>query len=197
MEKKIKLRISTSKLGDIRDVIGYLKSIEDVYNHLYAFELIITDAKKRSEDYNDTTNYGRSRKIKSLMSIRHPDQIVHPQDRIILNKVNVESPGFWEFFANIIPLETIRKYINDRHERIKDKNYRINQEKERGELENEKLRLEVIQKKTDLLKNLGVPEDKIRIAYFKHVLKPLEQIDIYQDKGLIESAEIVEDDNKE
>ena len=32
-----------------------------------------------------------------------------------------ESPGFWEFLGSLNPLEVIRRYLNDRHERAKDR----------------------------------------------------------------------------
>ena len=63
---------------------------------------------------------------------------------------------------------------------------------ERGELENEKLRTQIVQEKIKVLKNLGVPEEKIRKALFEHVIKPLGELDAIQDKRLVVDAEIIE-----
>ena len=120
-----------------------------------------------------------------------------PDDRIQITSIVIKSPGFWEFLGSINPLEIIRKYLCDRHERKKDEAYRNQLEKERGELENEKLRTEIVQEKVKVLKDLGVPEEKIRKALFEHVIKPLGELDAIQNKGLIAGAEILRDNSSE
>jgi NACalpha-BTF3-like transcription factor len=185
------LRINTEKLGDIRDIIQYLQVIEKAYNHLYAFDFIISDAKLRHKKLNESS-WGSSKPVRTIPSIRKPEEMVLPDDRIQLTSIVIKSPGFWEFLGNINPLEVIRKYLCDRHERKKDEAYRNQQEKERGELENEKLRTQIVQEKIKVLKNLGVPEEKIRKALFEHVIKPLGELDAIQDKRLVVDAEIIE-----
>lgn len=54
----------------------------------------------------------------------------------------------------------------------------------------------MVREKVDLLRDLGVPEEKIRKALFDHVMKPLGQLDTVQDKGLIIDAEIISDEDK-
>ncbi len=190
MKSDTKLRVNTEKLGDIRNIIQYLQVLEKAYNHLYAFDFIITDAKLRHKKLNESS-WGTSKPVRMIPSIRKPEEVVLTEDRLQLTSIVIESPGFWEFFGNINPLEVIRKYLCDRHERKKDEAYRNQQEKERGELENEKLRTQIVQEKVNVLKGLGVPEEKIRKALFEHVIKPLGELDAIQDKGLVVDAEII------
>ena len=197
MTSDTRLRVNTEKLGDIRDIIRYLQDLEKAYNHLYAFDFIISDAKRRHKKLNESqySSRGTSKPVRTIPSIRKPEEVVLPDDRIQLTSIVIKSPGFWEFLGNINPLEVLRKYLCDRHERKKDDSYRNQQEKERGELENEKLRTQVVQDKVKILKELGVPEEKIRKVVFEHVIRPLGELDAIQDKGLVVDAEIIGDDS--
>ena len=206
MTSDIRLRINTEKLGDIREVVRYLQVLEQAYNHLYAFDFIITDAKRRHEELNESgySSWGGSKPVRTIPSVRKPEEVVLPEDRIQVSSIVIKSPGFWEFLGNSNPLEVLRKYLCDRHERKKDNTYRNQQEEERDTLENEKLRTEVVHDKIKILKELGVPEEKIRKALFEHVIKPLGELDTVQDKGLVVDAEIsgsnsgqTEDENRE
>ena len=197
MTSDTRLRVNTEKLGDIRDIIRYLQDLEKAYNHLYTFDFIISDAKRRHKKLNESqySSRGTSKPVRTIPSIRKPEEVVLPDDRIQLTSIVIKSPGFWEFLGNINPIEVLRKYLCDRHERKKDDSYRNQQEKERGELENEKLRTQVVQDKVKILKELGVPEEKIRKVVFEHVIRPLGELDAIQDKGLVVDAEIIGDDS--
>lgn len=185
------LRINTEKLGDIRDVIRYLIIFEKAYNHLYAFDLIVQDAKKKHKELNTESYSYREKSVRSIISIRKPEEVILPEDRLRISSVVIKSPGFWEFLGNMNPLEVLRKYLCDRHERNKDIAYRNQHEKEKNELKNEKLRMDVVQEKIDILKKIGVPEEKIRKTVFNHVVQPLSELDDAQDKGLLEDAKLV------
>jgi hypothetical protein len=179
------LHVTADRLGAVQEVAEYLRAMENAYNHLYAFDLIVEDAKGR---------YGESRsgKVRSIRSIRNPEAVVLPEDRLRLFKVKIESPGFWEFLGKLNPLEVLRQYIADRHERIKDKLYRNDLEHERLRLENERLKTKVVEGKATLLREFGVPEDKIREALVRHLVEPLRELDEAQDRQLLGTAEIVE-----
>lgn len=194
MTPKTRLRINTETLGDIRQVIEYLRILEQAYNHLYAFDFIIADAKRRHKELNNSHHspWGSSKPVRAIPSIRKPEDVVLPEDCIQINSIVIESPGFWEFLATINPLEVLRRYLCDRHERKKDTSYRNQQEEARGALENERFRTKVVQEKIEILRELGVPEEKIRKALFDHVIKPLGELDAVQDRGLIVDAEIIE-----
>jgi hypothetical protein len=88
----------------------------------------------------------------------------------------------------LLPLETLRKYLNDRHERDKDKAYRSAAEQLRASLELEKLRMDVVREQIELLREIGIPEERIREAVIRHVVQPLGELDYYQDRDIIQGA---------
>jgi hypothetical protein len=51
-------------------------------------------------------------------------EAVPPYARLVLEHVRIESPGFWEFVASLNPLQQIREYLNDRHRRRQDGEFR-------------------------------------------------------------------------
>ena len=112
-------------------------------------------------------------------------KIVLPSDRLFISKVNVQSPGFWEVCGSLNPLNQIREYIKDRHERKKDDQYRSRQEEEIGELEIEKRRNEIINQKIDTLQRLGCSEAEIRQLVTAMVFEPLDRLGRHQDNGQI------------
>lgn len=59
-------------------------------------------------------------------------------------------------------------------------------------LENQKLKTEVVKDQVDLLRSIGVPEEKIREALTRHVVLPLERLDRHQDADLIATAVLTE-----
>jgi len=197
MTSNKRLRINTKKLGDIRDIIQYLQVLEKAYNHLYAFEFIISDVKRRHKKLNESSYSlkGTNKPVRTIPIIRKPEEVVLPDDRIQITSIVIKSPGFWEFLGNINPMEVIRKYLCDRHERKKDNDYRNKQKKERGRLENEKLRTQIVQKKVKILQDAGVPEERIRKALLEHVIKPLGELDTIQNMSLVASAEIIGDNS--
>src|SRR5438093_681113 len=46
-----------------------------------------------------------------------PTSYITTRDQLRLARVQLASPGFWEFFGALNPLEVLRKYLNDRHSR--------------------------------------------------------------------------------
>lgn len=94
------------------------------------------------------------------------------------------------------PLEVLRKYINDRHERRKDKEYRETAEKRRLALENLSLENKVISDRVKLAKQLGATNRDLAPLLNELVYKPLVALDSVQDRGVITYAEIPEEDGK-
>lgn len=192
MNNRVTLRAYAKRLGDIRDVLLYLNVFSEAYNHLYAFDLIVDAAKKKHEEMNKSAYGLYNRPVRNLATIKKPEEIVLPADRLWIKSVDVNSPGFWEFWGSINPFEILRKYLCDRHERKKDIDYRDRQQEERGELEIEMMKLGVVKIKSDLLKEIGVPNEKIRKVLYAHVIQPLKRLDEFQDRGFILDAQIID-----
>lgn len=117
------------------------------------------------------------------------DKIVLPSDRLFISKVNIQSPGFWEVLGSLNPLQQIREYIKDRHERKKDDQYRSRQEEEIGELEIEERRNRIINQRIETLRGLGYNDAEIRQLVMAMVIEPLNRLGRHQDNGQIEGPD--------
>src|SRR5690606_11924323 len=90
------------------------------------------------------------------------EKIILPSDALVINRVNIQSPGFWEFLGSLNPLQQIREFLKDRHERKKDKKYRSRQEEELGDLSIMEKKNNIVNQRIEILKGLGYPEAEIR-----------------------------------
>ena len=98
---------------------------------------------------------------------------IYPPDQIEITKISIQSPGWIELLASLNPLEQIREYLKDRHERIADKEWRWDTEKHRAILELEVLQWQADKEKTgaikefyNLLDHMDItPEEKLRILH--------------------------------
>jgi hypothetical protein len=128
-----------------------------------------------------------------------PDEVasfVPVSEQLTLSAVQLSSPGFWEFLGTLNPLEVIRKYIGDRHERRKDREYRESAETRRLELENLSLETKVIADRVSLAKELGTTNRDLAPLLNELIYRPLTNLDRFQDRGAITYAEIPADDSE-
>jgi len=72
-----------------------------------------------------------------------------------IEKVKFESPGFWEFFGKLNPIESIREII-------RDFTYRNKNEKKKGEIENLILETTLVSERIDVLKKVGYTDREIK-----------------------------------
>lgn len=82
----------------------------------------------------------------------------HPY--LVLHKARFSSPGFWGFLGALNPLETLRHYIIDRHERKKDRLWRNKSEERRAQLENLHLQFDLIRKITEYSAEIGIEDQE-------------------------------------
>jgi hypothetical protein len=108
----------------------------------------------------------------------------------VLSAVSLTSPGFWDFVGTLNPLEVLRHYLNDRHERRKDRSYRESAEQRRLALENLSLQNKVIAERIRIAKELGATDRDLAPLLNELINKPLTALDRHQDKGIIENTEI-------
>jgi hypothetical protein len=118
--------------------------------------------------------------------------LVPISEQLVLSAVQLASPGFWEFVGKLNPLEVLRQYLNDRHERRKDREYRESAEQRRLSLENLSLENKVISERVKLAKDLGATDRDLAPLLTALVYKPLSALDRHQDHNVIERAELVE-----
>ena len=222
----IKIKINSSRLGNVHEVISMLNDLNNAYNNLYLFNLIIDSLQQRNNDlqrldealyphYRDWHDklppniqrdmpeyyfFGIHRAKSELLHSENfnkylnsldPEKLVYPKDILRITKINIQSPGWWEVFGKLNPLEQIREYLKDRHERIKDNKYRSRQEEEIKDLEILEKENGIIAQRIELLKKMGYTELEIRPIVLPRVIEPLRQLGEHQYKGLIGDAETV------
>lgn len=133
---------------------------------------------------------GRSRIRRILAERNSLEPLVRPSERIVLARVQISSPGFWEFVGKLNPLEIIRQWLVDNHERRKDKDYREAAEAERLYLENKLLENRIIQERIEIARSMGATDQDLSPFLNKLVFDPLRELDVQQRKGLIKAVEL-------
>ena len=86
----------------------------------------------------------------------------------------------------------IRQYLNDRHERRRDREYRDAAEARRLELENRLLENRVISERIEIARSLGAGDSDLAPLLTELVHRPLRALNGAQDEGLIESATVTD-----
>lgn len=191
---KTTLKIYALRGAQVDEIISFLNDLQNAYENLYVFNFIIEDAKLFSKDEIDLIHgHGKNKPLR-LSPIKEVREVIMPNERLIINKVSIESPGFWEFLGSINPLQQIREYLKDRHERRKDKEWRERLEEKKMELENLSLQNKIVGERIEILKSIGYSNEGIRRVVSRHLYEPLKKLDKYQDTEMIGSAEI--EDNK-
>ena len=138
------LQVYVSRGGLVDEALSFLTDIQDAYENLYALNLKIDEAKQNYSERNEYSwRYSSRRKPPALNPTRKFSDLVLPDEKLIVHKVNVESPGVWEFLGALNPLQQLREYAKERHERRKDKEWREAEEQRQMELENQRREQEV------------------------------------------------------
>jgi hypothetical protein len=193
-----RLKVQAHGNTEVELVAAYLADLTYAYSALVAFELVIERMRpERRRHYPDPFWFHSPWTFMWAPHLSWPPtqqavaSLVPPTERLILAAVELSSPGAWEFLGNLNPLEVVRKYLNDRHERRKDRDYRERAEERRLQLENLRTENEVLEQRIRIAKELGATESDLAPLLNELVIKPLNALGAYQDKGLIEGAEIV------
>jgi hypothetical protein len=109
---------------------------------------------------------------------------------LVLSRVTLSSPGFWEFVGSLNPLKVLVDYLQQAHERKKDEDYRNNAERDKLALENELLRNRVIKERVELLQNVGFNNAELKGLMTTYLSEPLLKTREHVNSGLIEGAGI-------
>jgi hypothetical protein len=123
--------------------------------------------------------------------------LVPNEDRLFFEGARFESPGFWEAIGVLNPLETIRRFLNDRHERRKDEDFRnaherrkFDQEERAREAHLDWMEDSVIVHRIEEAIRLGASERDIAPLRNELLNRPLRSLARQQDSGFIEGVEI-------
>ncbi len=189
------LTIHVSRGGLVDETLSFLVDIQNAYENLYVLQLTIDEVKRK---YIKAIERNREMYLgldsSSLRGVRPPTlrktwnvpRYILPDDRLVVHKVNISSPGVWEFLGSLNPLLQLREYLKDLHERRKDKEWREAKEQQEINLKHIKLGVSILQEQIDLLKSIGYTDKQVRKLLDAHYFKPLSRLDLHSNSGLIE-----------
>ena len=197
-EEQGRLIILAKRGGSIAEITSFLTDLEGAYIALYSFHRLWL-----SERLLDRLP------SRLWLELGYPhavfghtgytpitSDLIPPAARITLDRVKIESPGSWEFVASLNLLQQIREYLNDRHKRRQDREYREQSERTRLELENEMIRrqieekdLSILRDRIAILRDVGYDDDDIRRIVWMSVGNSLSRLGQHQDSNLIGGAE--------
>lgn len=194
------IRIKALRSGTVAEVVTFLEDMERAYNSLYSFDMTISRWFKARRYWRRFL--GPPEEFLGLLSFE--DRPAHfsddpgtmlPEYRLELRSISIQSPGFWEFIGALNPLQQLREFLNDRHERRKDHEYRELAEKERLRLDNELLQRQIWEKENSILRDqlsimreFGLGDTEIRQFIWSRLGVSLSQLGRHQDSGLIEGS---------
>ena len=189
------LRIYGDRLGTVKELTQFLNDLQNAYNGVYVFHSLVDSYSRYLYD---------KRFIARLIDFRLPPasywqdyhnrsvDSIEPRDQLIISKINIQSPGWWEVIGSLNPLQQIREFLKDRHERRKDTQWREATERDKAILENELIQRQITEadnrnlgERIRVLRELGFSDKEIRELIWINVGKPLNELGKHQDTGLI------------
>ena len=192
------LKVTALRGGTIAEITSFLNDLETAYTRLYHFDIRwLRPSLLRRRHLIFELEMGLPFPfLESPREELSPDSIL-PVHRLVVSKVSINSPGFWEFLASLNPLQQIREYLNDRHKRRQDREYKELSERERLVLENDLIQRQIAEKdnaivhdRVQLMRELGFTDEEIRQVVWSQIGTPLAKLGRHQDARLIEGAEL-------
>ena len=198
LEKSGRLTIVAERGGSIAEISAFLSDLENAYLALYTLDHLWFPNRIRHriplamwlELGILFSGFGQ------MGDVRLGVDALPPNARLTLESVCIESPGYWEFLASLNPLQQIREYLNDRHHRRQDREFREGSERKRLELENEQIQRQVekmdianFREIIEILRDAGYDDDEIRRLIWMKIGEPLVRLGRHQDTQLIGGAE--------
>jgi hypothetical protein len=181
-EKVAILKIESAGNVPLYKIRLFLTALEHAYNYVYVAQMLL-DAPVGGDLWKES--YVRE-------SEKRFARWVPEEDRLILKSVELRSPGDWEFLGKLNPLEVIRLYLQDRHERRKDKAYREPAERRALELDNKLKEAQLLSTQIDTARKMGATDDDLRPMLERFIWHPLAQLDRFQDEGIAGETSVSE-----
>jgi hypothetical protein len=205
MPEQSRLRVHGQGDVEVELVAAFLSDLKHAYDSVLLFDATIDGMRRAAREfpfprYPFALDFGWPPGPRATRRTRDwpptPEEVasfVPRAEQLVLSAVSLASPGFWEFLGTLNPLEVLRKYLNDRHERRKDRDYRESAERRRLELENLTLESRVLSERIRIAKEIGATDRDLAPLLNELIYKPLALLDRYQDQHVIEHAEIPRD----
>lgn len=210
-EQRARLRVGSQGERRAAEVQQFLQAVEDAHDGMLAFlNLLDREARQaasRRPDPREVVQYlGGARTIEhglgmanlprdEMSSERIRRSLVSTDEQIVVTRVSLASPGLWEFLGALNPLTAINTYLEGRHERRKDREYResadrtrLNLENERRDLENQLLETQVVQERLQLAQALGIYPQEQQLLLQRLAIDPMLGLARVADSGMAFAA---------
>jgi hypothetical protein len=181
--KRVTLRVGSHGHVPLAEFRSLLSMLENAYNGLTFFESMDGPAMLR---YLSAWEHQTLHSSRSRLSLRVP-----LQEQLVIGSVRLSSPGFLEFLGSLNPLECIRRYLQDRHERGKDERYRESAENIHLDLENQLLANKIITERLVIARSVGLTDAEMAPMIQELFVRPLRKLEKHQQTGMITSVEII------
>lgn len=190
------LRVIALRGGTIGEITAFLTDLEVAYTRLYHFDAgWMRPWSLRRRHLLFDLEMGMPFPFLDAAHEELSAESILPHHRLVVSKISISSPGFWEFLAALNPLQQIREYLNDRHKRRQDREYKEMTERERLILENDLIQRQIAEKdntilrdRVQLMRELGFSDEEIRQFVWSQIGRPLAHLGRHQDRRLIEGA---------
>lgn len=178
----------------VSDTIELLRAFKAAYEGILILEIVLEGFAPRRQRYSAPRAPILNNRGLNLSSAlwELPDEalarFLGPDDQLMLRRVELSSPGFWEFAGALNPLEVLRMYLNDRHRRRQDHAYRETHEQRRLALENLLLENQVLRERIAMAQEFGLSNQDVTQLLNRLVYEPLRQVDIIDARGMVLSG---------
>jgi hypothetical protein len=204
--KQSHLRVHGQGGVEVELVAAFLTDLKHAYDCVLLFETTIDGMRRAARDFpvslylfGSDFGWPAASRRTGLRGRYWPPTakeiaaFVPRSEKLILSGVSLNSPGSWDFLGALNPFEVLRKYLSDRHERRKDRDYRESAEERKLILDNLSTETRVISERVRLAREMGATDRDLAPLLNELIYNPLVALDRYQDKGVIEDAEILPD----
>lgn len=188
-----KIKLNIERGAGVAEFRSFLADLEGAYLALYILPVWARTRSFRRRFLIDDLDF-------ELFDPYHrsPSQLVgtdiYPEDQLEISRISIRSPGWVELLGSLNPLQQIREYLKDRHERKKDVEWRSEAEKVRAHVELDILRFQAERERIgsisafyELLERIDLsPEERQRILW-ERLGTPMMRLARHQDTGLLGS----------
>jgi hypothetical protein len=195
MPEQKRLRIHAHGSVEVELIAGCLIDLKYAYDSISVFVSEIDTFGRFEREFPFPQFWSARRAWRYVLEPATPERIgsfVPRAQQLVLRAVELNSPGFLEFIGSAAALEVLRRYLNDRHKRRQDREYREDAEKRRLHFEETALKLDLIERGLKIARDNGATDSDLAPLINELVYKPLSRLDEYQDKNLIEDAEVLD-----
>lgn len=132
------LRVNAPRSGTVRETTAFLNQLETTFNQSHSFIRLVELFDPESESFRRRFRLWYDIGLPPYINLplRLPTDSILLEERLVIHRVQLVSPGFWEFLGALNPLHQIREYLDDRHRRRHDKEYREQAEQDKLSLQN-------------------------------------------------------------